>query len=192
MIRLLLFKEKLKKSLIGGLSGALETIAAFILGIVLPPHNLALDFILGGITFTVVGTGIILSLIISNPRWKEKRKKLLLGGIISGFIAGLFFHFGIGLYFGIIIFSFAISFLIQMLRIVDAKKIFLGGVIGGFIGSIFASFALMGWSHVESSYPIFQNQLSIFTTIINTAIIIYFLNLGILLFIGESAENKNK
>lgn len=166
--------------------------AAFILGLVLPHHSLTWDFILGGAAFTIVGGGVVLSLIIANPQWKEKKTQLLSGGIISGFIAGLFFHFGIGLYFGIIIFSVCIYLLLKVLRIFEAPRIFLGGVIGSVIGCILSSLFQLGWSHIELSYPIFRGQLSIVTTTINTAIIIYFLNLGILLSIGGSTDERGR
>jgi hypothetical protein len=184
MSKLSVIQKSLTTSLIGGLAGGLETAAAFILGLVLPHHTLTWDFILGGAAFTIVGAGVALTLIIANPQWKERRTQLLSGGIISGFIAGLIFHIGIGLFGGIILFSVSISLMAKILRLSGASKIILGGCAGGLIGVELGVLVQLGLSHY-----LFD---STFAAIINTAIIIYFLNLGILLSIGESTDNKEK
>ena len=154
-------------ALIGGLSGLLETIIAYILGRNIVIHNLALSFTINGLAFTVVGAGVIMSLTFSVPELSGKVGKALSGGMVAGFLAGLFFHFGIGLYIGIVILSAATAFLIKMLGAPHSERIFIGGVLGGY-GSIFLSIIFM------SDQPTW-----VFTTL-STATIIYFITFGML------------
>ncbi len=173
-------KKVLKLSLIGGLSGGLETMTAYILGLVIQTHSLTLDIIISGFIFTIVGAGIMFSFIVAMPQLKEKKSKLLVGGIIGGFCTGLFFHLGMGQYLGMIILPASIAFVIKILRIPQALRIFLGGILGGFGSVSLAGIFVISWSRVELLYPILQNQLSIIPTIIYTIIIIYFINFGML------------
>jgi hypothetical protein len=179
-------KKIMKLSLIGGLSGGIESLIGFLSSLILPKHTLLFDFFLGGLFFTIVGVGIVISLIIAIPELFEKKFNILIIGVIGGFIAGLFFHFGIGLYLSIAIYSVFIGFAIKLLQVPKiALKISSGGILGGFGGSIISTIFLLGWLTLQESHPILQNQLSIISVIISTFVITYFMNFGMLVAISK-------
>ena len=181
----------IKLSFIGGASGFLDVVIAYILSLIIQTHSLTLDFIMNGLIFIVVGEGVMLSFIFATAQSKEKKAKLLIGGIIGGFCTGLFFHFGIGQYVGIIIFSALIALIFKMISSPQASKIFLGGCLGGLGSSIFSGIFLISWSRIESTHIFFQNQLSIIPTIVNTVIIVYFMNFGMLIAMKNNTNNRN-
>ena len=112
------------------------------------------------------------------------------GGIISGLFSGLFFYLGIGQYLSIIIFPASIALVIKISDLPGALRIFAGGILGGFASVSLSVIFFIVWSHFESLYPILQSQLSIIPTIMNTAIIIYFMNFGILIGFARVEEGK--
>jgi hypothetical protein len=181
-------KKALKLSFIGGVSGGLETLILYILGLTIQTKSLTLDIIMNGLTFTIVGTGLMSSFIFGMPHLKEKKTKLLIGGIIGGFSAGLFFHLGIGQYLGIIILSASIAFVIKISGMPKAFRIFIGGVLGGFGSISLAGFFIISWSRIELSYPILRDQFSVVSMIIHAAIIIYFMNFGMLLAVKKEGR----
>jgi len=154
-------------ALIGGLSGLFETAIAFILGQTVATYNLAVSFLINGLTFTVVGAGVIMSLTLSVAELSGKRGKTLIGGMVAGFLSGLFFHFGIGLYIGIVILSATIAFLAKILGAQHSSQIFLGGILGGY-GSLFLSIIFM------------SNSPTWVFTALSTATIVYFITFGML------------
>lgn len=182
-------KKAIKLSSIGGLSGGLETLILYFLGRIVQTHSLTLDIIINGLTFTIVGAGIIISLIFAIPQLKEKKNKLLAGGIIGGFCAGLFFHWGsIFLFIGVMIFSASIAFVIKFSGMPQALRIFLGGILGGFGSFSLAGVFLISWFHVTPLYSALQEQLSFIGGIIYYAIIIYFMNFGMLIAVKKEGR----
>lgn len=172
-------------SLIGGVSGAIESIVAYAFSFIIAVHNLIAALFFGGVGFIIVGTGLIIPLIVAVPEFAEKKFSLLIFGAIGGFIAGIFFHFGIGLYLGIVIYSVFIG-------LKTAWEISIGGIIGGFGGVIVSTFFLMALLFAQKAYPALENQVSILAPIISTTLIIYFMNFGMLISLKWKKEKRRR
>jgi len=180
----------LKLSIIGGLSGGIFSLLSYVASLLLTNRPLYVDFLLGGLFFTVVGIGIASSLVTAIPKLAEKKKKMLYGGIVAGFLAGMFFNFGIGLYIGIIIYPIVVGLVVKLLHIpAISLRISLGGILGGIIGSIISAIFYLFWLFLQKVYPIFHDQLLIMSVVISTAIITYCMNLGLLIFAGNLCNN---
>lgn len=176
------FKKVLKLSCVGGATGMIYYILAIFLSNYIEKTPLIADVILGGILFIPVGLGIVFSIILLQPQLKDKKKLLLVGGGISSFIAGIFFMWGIAVYVSIVIFPIGLAITIKL---ADLKSLGLRIIIGGIIGGIFGIFlGVLLWLGAFEFQKIVPNlRGNIFDTTLatlNTMIIIYFLNLGIL------------
>jgi hypothetical protein len=173
-------KKGLLLSLLGGCAGGLETFIAYLFSFITIQKSLLFDFIIAGIVFSIVGAGIIMSFILIFPKKIERKSILLLAGVVCGFFAGLFFHFGIGLYVGIIILSIFIGFILRILNLTtSAARIILGGILGGICGVVLSAF----------SFVLSTSSDSIVKTIISTAIITYCINLGMITFYKPAYKN---
>lgn len=164
-------------SLIGGSAGLLDTIVIYLAGRTMKPHNLALDFLINGLSFTIVGVGVVIALLWAAPELRANRTKSIVGGIVAGFCAGLFYHFWIGQYIGILIFCAVLSLIVHILGGQSAGRLFIGGVIGGF-GSIFLNIIFTS---------IFPSMLSI---IVYNGVNIYFLTFGMLVAKHRGASHQ--
>lgn len=154
-------------ALVGGFSGLFETVIAYILGRNIMADTLMLSFFINGLAFTIVGVGVIISLTFLLPELARKVGKALSGGMVAGFLTGLFFHFGFGLYVGIIVLSATIALLVKMLGAPHSARIFIGGILGGF-GSIFLSIIFL------------RDQPTLLFTALSTATNVYFITFGML------------
>jgi len=167
-------------SLLGGGAGALETFIAYLFSFITIQKSLPFDFIIAGIVFSIVGVGIIMSFILIFPQKIKRKTTPLLAGAFCGFFAGLFFHFGIGLYVGIIILPIFIGFTLRILNLTTSTaRIILGGILGGFAGVGLSAF----------SFAVSNNSDSIVRTIVSTAIITYCINLGMITFYKPAYKN---
>lgn len=183
-------KKIVKLSLIGGFAGGLESLAGYGLSFILPKHPLWTDFLLNGFLFTIVGAAIAISIIKMMPELQPKKSKIILSGIIGGLLAGLFFHFGIGLYMGIIIYSVVIGFTFILFKIPKiALRIGLGGILGGFSGVLIAVFFSGIWFLFHKVLPLLQEQIAVISMISMNSIIVYFMNLGMLISIKKERES---
>jgi len=176
-------KKIILLALIGGLSGFVESLVAFLFSLILPTHTLFLDIFIGGVIFSIAGAGLVVPLIMSISELSGKRLYILTCGIIAGFFAGLFFNFGNGLYLGIVVYSIFLGFALKALQIPKfVWRISTGGIVGGFMGIIVSTLFLMAWLFAQKAYPSLENQLSIVSTILSTSLITYFMSFGMLFF----------
>lgn len=163
-----------KLALLGGCAGGIETLALFGISLLnLNKCSLYVDFLLGGLFFIIVGIGIMTSFIISDRAFSAKKNKTLIIGSIGGFLSGLFFHFGIGLYIGIIIFSIIVGIGLRVINIDRSIFVMLGGMVGGIWGVVSSTFVLLLLLTTTGNS-------SIISSILSTALITFFINFGML------------
>jgi hypothetical protein len=173
-------KKGLLLSFSGGIAGGLESLIAYLFSFITVQKSLLFDFIVAGVVFSIVGVGLIMSFILILPQKIERKTTILFSGAICGFLAGLFFHFGMGLYFGIIILSVFIGCTLRLLHLTTSPgRIILGGILGGFSGVGLSAFSFL----VQTSSG------SILSTIFSTAVITYCVNLGMISFYKPAYKN---
>ncbi len=163
-------------SLIGGISGGIETLAVLALNRLFPQHSLLLDLLIGGLCFSIVGLGISISCSIAMAALRIERRRLLIGGTICGFISGLFFNFGMFIYLSMFLFSLSFAFLAKALGLPHPVRLFVGAISGALIGFMAATLLIMGWSHLRFLAPFYS-----IPAILYTIVITYFINFGVLL-----------
>lgn len=163
-------------SFIGGISGGIDTLAVLALNRLFPQHSLLFDSLIGGLCFSIVGLGISISCSIAMPTIKNKRTKLLIGGIMCGFTSGLFFNFGMFIYLSMFSFSLSFALLAKALGQPHPLRLFVSAMLGALIGFMVVTLLIMGWSHFRFLAPFYS-----IPAILYAMVITYFINFGILL-----------
>lgn len=181
-----------KASLIGGIAGMLQYMLGVLFSFVFPKLPLSLDIVITGAFFILVGIGIIMSILISCPYLRDQKKSLIFSGIISSFLAGLFFYLGIGLYLGIVLFPALMAFIPKVFRKGRISfRMFLGGFVGGLIGSIISTLISGVILLSDTLSPMLKlTSISVLVPGFGIGIIIYFLNFGILLSLRSLSQEE--
>lgn len=176
----------LKLSFIGAFAGIIYYILSILFSYYTKNTQLIVDMTVGGIIFMMVGWGIILSIMLFQPQLKGN-KKLFAGGGIGGFIAGIFFPWGIGIYVALIVFPVILA---ATIRLAGVKKVWLkvmvGGIFGGIAGIVISTALASAILILQQSVPGLKSE--VFNVAYSASIIgiiVYFCNLGILIGIKQ-------